>query len=564
MQDRGSRWLGAIGRLRDGVSLEQAQDDLTRVAVQLEQQYPDSNRQRGVQLIPIQEALLGSTGPLITALFVAVLLFLLVSCANVASLQLARTTARRRELAVRAALGARQWHVLRQLLVESLVFAGAAGILGALLAAWGTTAAVALTPDGALPAHVVPGIDPRVLVFTTIVTCAVAVLVAILPVAVSRGRDLADAIRAGGRGASSAGLGSLRRPSAQQVLIVGEIALAMTLLTAGGLMTRSLVRQMDVRIGFEPQGVTVAHLALPAGRYPTSNERRGFVLRLEDELKQHAVVRFAGIGSDLPLTGGASASSLTTDYDPESRIRYYRHEVTNDYFKTLSIPLVRGRSFTSQDGPQSPLVAIVSESGGRRIWRGEDPVGRRFRMGGQQALEVQIIGVVADARFRSLTVDLSAAGAEPDIFFPFSQRTDADLGIAARSADGAPVPLAVLQSAVSKVDPSIPVYRVRPLNDAVFAADGWRAVRRRSAWHLQRRRAAPRWHRPLRSRGVRRWAEPPRDRRPARARRAGARRHRVDRAEWSDAGDRRLGDWNRRRGRSRSLARNAAVSNGCY
>ena len=149
--DRGSRWLGAIGRLRDDASIKQAQDDLTRVAAQLEQQYPDSNRQRGVQLIPIQEALLGSTGPLITALFVAVLLFLLVSCANVASLQLARTTARRRELAVRAALGARQWHVLRQLLVESLVFATAAGVLGALLAAWGTTATVALTPQGALP-----------------------------------------------------------------------------------------------------------------------------------------------------------------------------------------------------------------------------------------------------------------------------------------------------------------------------------------------------------------------------------------------------------------------------
>ncbi len=127
VQNRGSRWLGAIGRLRDGVSLAQAQDDLTRVAAQLEQQYPDSNRQRGVQLIPLKEALLGSTGPLITALFGAVLLFLLVSCANVASLQLARTTARRRELAVRAALGARQWHVLRQLLVESFVLAARCG-----------------------------------------------------------------------------------------------------------------------------------------------------------------------------------------------------------------------------------------------------------------------------------------------------------------------------------------------------------------------------------------------------------------------------------------------------
>jgi predicted permease len=465
VKDRGSRWLGAIGRLRDGVSLAQAQDDLTRVASQLEQQFPDYNRQRGVRLIPLQEALVGSTGPLIKVLFSAVLLFLLVSCANVASLQLARTTARRRELAVRAALGARRWHVLRQLLVESFVLAAAAGVLGALLAAWGSTAAIALTPEGTLPPHVVPGIDRRVLLFTSVITCGVAVLVAILPVAVSRGGDLANAIRTGGR-ASSAGLGSLRRPSAQQVLIVAEIALAMTLLTAGGLMARSLVRQMDVKVGFDPNGVTVAQLSLPAERYPAA-QRHAFVMRLDDELKRQPLVRGAAIGSDLPLLGSASASPLAPDYDLETRVRYFRHTVTPDYFKTLSMPILRGRSFTSQDTPGSPLVAIVSESGGKRIWRGEDPVGRRFRMGGPQAPMVEIVGVVADARFRSLTVDLSAAGAEPDIFFPFGQRTDTDLGIAVRSADGTPVPLSTLQSAVSKVDPSIPVYRVRPLGAAV-------------------------------------------------------------------------------------------------
>jgi putative ABC transport system permease protein len=141
--------------------------------------------------------------------------------------------------------------------------------------------------------------------------------------------------------------------------------------------------------------------------------------------------------------------------------------VTPDYFTTLSMPVLRGRSFTTQDDAGSPLVAVVTESGAKRIWGGEDAVGRRFRMGGPQAPEVHVVGVVADARFRSLVSDLSAAGAEPDIFFPFGQRTSADLEIAVRSTDGAAVSLASLQAAVSAMDPALPVYRVQRLRDAV-------------------------------------------------------------------------------------------------
>jgi predicted permease len=465
VQNRGTRWLGAVGRLREGVSFEQAQGDLTRVAAELERQHPNFNFQRGVQVLPIEYALLGSTAPLIVALFAAVLLFLLVSCANVASLQLARTTSRQRELAIRAALGARRWHVLRQLLAESFVLAAAAGVAGALVAAWGTSAALAVMPEGALPRHVVPVVDPRVLLFTSLVTCGVAVLVAILPAFATRGRQLASALRFGGR-AASGGLGSLRRPSAQQLLIVGEMALAMTLLTAGGLMVRSLQRQLDVPIGFDADGVTIARLTLPGARY-SAEQRRTFVARLDDELRRQPLVRNVAIGSDLPLNASASASSMTVDRDPRMPIRYYRHLITPEYLPTLGIPVARGRSFTTDDRDGSALVAMVTESGARRIWPGEDPIGRRFRMGGPQAPEVQIVGTVADVRFRNLVGDLSAAGAEPDVFFPFAQRTDTDLAVAVRSADGAPVPVRSLQTAVSTIDPAIPVYRVRRLGDAV-------------------------------------------------------------------------------------------------
>ena len=465
VQDRGNRWLGALGRLRDGVSFQQAQDDLTRVAAQLEQQYPDTNRQRGVLLLRLKDALLGSTASLLVLLFTAVLLFLLVSCANVASLQLARTTSRRRELAVRAALGARRWHVLRQLLVESFVLAAVAGVLGALVAAWGTAAALAVVPDGALPRHIVPSVDPRVLFFTLIVTSGVAVLVAILPVTSARERDLSLAIRTGGR-ASSPGLGSLRRPSTQQLLIVGEMALAMTLLTAGGLMARSLQRQLDVNVGFNPDGVTIARLTLPTARYPAA-QRPTFVARLEEELRRQPLVAAVAIGSDLPF-GNTSASSLTPDDDLENAIRHYRHYVTPEYFQTLSMPLVRGRQFNVDDRDGRPLVAIVSQSGARRIWKRDDVVGRRIRLGRTDNAPVaEIVGVVADARFRSLTRDISAPGAEPDVFFPFAQRTDSDLEIAVRSSDGSPISISSLQAAVSAVDPAIPVYQVERLQDAL-------------------------------------------------------------------------------------------------
>jgi hypothetical protein len=176
-----------------------------------------------------------------------------------------------------------------------------------------------------------------------------------------------------------------------------------------------------------------------------------------------------GIGSDLPF-GNRSASTLSADRDPERIIRHYRHYVTPEYFQTLSVPLVRGRQFNVDDREGRPLVAIVTQSGARRLWEGDDAVGRRVRLGtAGDAPLAEIVGVVADARFRSLVRDVGAPGAEPDVFFPYAQRTDSDLEIAVRSTDGSPIPIASLQAAVSSIDPSIPVYRVQRLEDAVAA-----------------------------------------------------------------------------------------------
>ncbi|MCA1559996.1 MAG: ABC transporter permease [Acidobacteria bacterium] len=183
-------------------------------------------------------------------------------------------------------------------------------------------------------------------------------------------------------------------------------------------------------------------------------------------MKALPLIRAAAIGSDLPFTGNSSASTMLADATPDVPVRYFRHFVTPDFLATLNIPLRSGRSFTPQDRQGAPLVAVISETGARRLWPGEDAVGKQFRPGGRDAPSVEIVGVAGNARFRSLTSDLTASRAEPDVYFPFAQRTDRDLEIAVRSADGSTVPLPTLQETVASLDPGLPVYSAQRLEDA--------------------------------------------------------------------------------------------------
>ena len=273
-ESRRADGCGALGRLHDGVSLAQAQDDLTRVAAQLEQQYPDTNRQRGVQIVPLKDALLGSTARLIVTLFTAVLLFL----SSRAPTWPACSWRARRPAAVSSPCVRRSARGDGMCCGNCWSSRSCWPLLPASwarwLAAWGTAAALAVVPDGALPRHVVPSVDPRVLACSPLSSRAAWRYWS----RYSRSQRHASAIcrRRSARVAAhlQAGLGSLRRPSTQQLLIVGEMALAMTLLTAGGLMGRSLQRQLDVRVGFNPDGVTAARLTLPRSRYPPE-QRRG-------------------------------------------------------------------------------------------------------------------------------------------------------------------------------------------------------------------------------------------------------------------------------------------------
>ena len=461
LTSRNSRWLQAIGRLKDGIAMPEAGRDLAAVAARLSEQYPETNHDRSVDLLSLEQNFLGGTASLFSTLFKAVLLVLLIACANVMSLQLVRATARQREIALRLALGAGRFQLVRQLLTEGLVLAAFGGAAGVLVAHWSIRLLLPLAPAGLIPAYANVGVNGRVLTFSLGLTALTGLACGLAPLLRSGRGDLTDALRAGAR-ASSSGLGRLRRFGAQQLLVAGEVALAIMLLIGAGLMLRSLRERIGVAPGFRIDGVIAARVSLPRDRY-APDARAAFAERLAARLATLPGVVGATVGSDLPLRGMSNASSLVVDAPGAQPIRYYRHSATPGFFTTLGIPIRRGRAFTADDRKDAPLVAVISETMARRFWSGQDAVGHRFRQGSETGPEVTIVGVAATARFRDLTSDLSAPTSEPDVYYPFSQRTDTDLEIAVHTRDGAAPSTALLQRELATIDPSLPLFRVEPL-----------------------------------------------------------------------------------------------------
>ncbi|HTL06383.1 MAG TPA: ABC transporter permease [Gemmatimonadales bacterium] len=464
LTQRGNRWLAAVGRLKDGVTREAAQSDLTAVAAGLAQRFPDTNQDRSVQLFSLKENFLGTTASLFTALFKAVLLVLLIACVNVMSLQLVRANAREREIALRLALGGGGWALTRQLLLESLVLAGLGGALGVLVAHWAIRLLAPLAPPGVLPPYATLGVDGRVLLFTLGITLLVGVACGLTPLLRGRRSDLAGALRDGAR-AYSLGLGRLRRPGLQQGFVVAEVALALMLLAGAGLMVRSLRRQLAVAPGFSAAGVTVARISLPRGRYHAA-ERSAFAARLAGRLAELPGVSAAALGTDLPLRSLSNAAYLVVDLPRAEPIRYFRHGVTPGFFTTLGIPIVAGRGPSEEDRADTPRVAVVSQSMARRFWGGQ-ALGHRLRLDDASGPEVVVVGVAGKARFRDLTSDLDAARSEPDVYFPMTQVTDADLEIAVRARPGGSVAAGRLQQEVAALDGSLPIFSVERLDAAL-------------------------------------------------------------------------------------------------
>ena len=467
LTSRNNRWLLAVARLRDGISIDDAERDLGQVALRLAEQYPETNTDRSVDVLSLQENLLGNTASLFQTLFKAVLLVLLIACANVMSLQLVRATAREREIALRRALGAGRLQLVRQLLSEGLVLAGLGGAAGVLLAYWLIRLLVPLVPAGLIPLYADVTVNPRVLGFTVAVTVLTGIACGLAPILRRSGSDLSDALRQGAR-TDSSGLGRLRRPGLQQALVAGEVALALILLAGAGLMLRSLALRLAVDPGFDARGVVAARVSLPRPQYQDFPARTDFVERLAARLNAIPGVAGATIASDLPLRGNTTASTLRIEGPTPVQTRYFRHSVTPGYFAALGIPLIRGRDFSGFDRQDTPPVAIISEAMATRFWPDRDPVGMRFRLG-ETGPEATVIGVAGPARHRDLTTDLFARGSEPDVYYPFAQRTATDLEIAVRMRDGSLLPTAWLQREVAALDAGLPLFQVTTLESALAA-----------------------------------------------------------------------------------------------
>ncbi len=472
--DRASHSYDVLGRLRPGVSRDQAHDDLARVAAELAREFLGTNRGRSVVVVPLTTDTLGAVRPAMLLLGGAVVFVLLIACANVANLFLARATARQREIAVRAALGAGRWRLIRQVLVEALVLAGAGGVLGLLLAAWGVDLLLTLRPRG-IPRLDEVSIDGMVLGFTLAASLLVGIGFGLVPALSLAAQDPAEAFRGEGRSASH----GARPVRLRAILVVAQVSLALMLVTGAALLVVTVHRLTAIEPGFDPERALVFQLSLPSGRFPDQQRHHDFIERVLARVGEVPGANAVGGVYYLPLgAGDVSGDFAVEGRGPAApgRESYAGYRlVTGDYLDAMGIRLAAGRPFGPADRAGAPGVALVNQTLARRHFPAGDAIGRRITFG--DGLEDQdwreIVGVVADVRHLGLTAD-----APPEIYVPLAQLDPSlftvfsgdPLSVVVR-ADGVPERLApAVRGAVREVAPDQPVSQLRPADDLVAGA----------------------------------------------------------------------------------------------
>lgn len=463
-KQRGAHMMDLIGRLKPGASAAQARADLALIARNLSAQYPDTNKRfNGAVVKPELEHLVGDNRPALRILFAAVTFVLLIACANVAGLLLARASRRRSEVAVRAALGATRPQIVREVMVEAVVLGIIGGALGVLLSTTLLRVLLHLMPEN-LPRMEQVTVDGTVLLFASLISIASGLLFGVLPAWRIARLDPSTALREGTRTAS-VGRGHHR---VQNGLVIAETAIGLVLLVAAGLLIRSFVHVMQVDPGFNRNRVLTASLALPDASY-SSQQQVQFYQRLLPRLQALPGVQSASAGWPLPL----SQSGMRISFDieghplPPGERNSERVAVAEPgYFATLQIPLLRGRDFTLSDDTKAPPVVAISESFARKYFAGEDPIGRHITPelsdGTVKNVPRQIVAVVGDIKARSLTADV-----QPEYYLPFAQAVVAPPTLALRTS-GDPAGLSsALRAVVAEMDRNVPLYQVQTLDDVV-------------------------------------------------------------------------------------------------
>jgi len=473
---RSNRGFSALARLKPGVTIASAQSELDGISRQLERAYPDTNEKRGVEVSPLDVELFGALRPALLTLMAAVAFVLLIACANVANLLIARSEARRREIAVRTALGAGRGRLLRQLMTESCVLTALGAIAGLLLARGAVAVLIAQSPV-TFPSFVTPGLDIRVAAFTVAVSLACGVLVGLAPGLQARSVDLNSALKETARGSDGRRSQRLRNG-----LVVAELSMAVVLLIGAGLMIRSVRNLMTLDPGFDPSSVLTLRVSVPRQVAPAATVSaapgtapvpadpvvRGAALL--ERIRAVPGVSTVALGTDLPLDGNASAGTYAAEGMPPTTAqnvpRAYTHRISPEFFSTLRIPIVAGRTFTDEELTPASQAVVVSERVVKRFWPGQDPIGKRIKFGQLTSSAntwLSIVGVVGEVKYRGLPENPTA---DPDIYLPFVDR-NSQFALAVRASVPASSLVAPLRAVIREADPSIPVYQVSTMDELI-------------------------------------------------------------------------------------------------
>jgi putative ABC transport system permease protein len=450
----GNHFLEIFARIKPGVSINQAQAEMAAIASGIEQARPETSRGHQVRLVGLHEQIVGDARTGLLVLLAAVAFVLLIACANVANLLLARAAARHKEIVIRAALGASRWRIIRQLLAESLLLSSAGGALGLLLAWWGIDVLIALSPEGT-PRLGEIRLDSAVFGFTLLVSLATGVLFGLTPALQSSRPDLNEVLKEGGRGSTD----GARRARVRNLLVVFEVALTLVLMVGAGLMLKSFYRLSRVNPGFNASNLLTMEITLPNAKYPKRPQLLAFYDRLIQQVETVPEVQAAAAVDVLPLGGSNSSSTFTIEGQPPAppgeRPNANRRVITSDYFRAMGISVLEGRVFTPSDTEQATPVAIVNETMARRFWPGQDVLGKRFKVGAPDRNNnpwLEIVGVVADIKHESLDEET-----RQEMYLPITQSPVRGMVVVARTSTD-PLDLAsVLRNQVLAVDPDQPV-----------------------------------------------------------------------------------------------------------
>jgi putative ABC transport system permease protein len=462
---RDSVFLDAVAKVREGVGVEQASSEVATIAARLAAQYPDSNTGRRARVVSLHEDLVGPVRPALLILLGAVGLVLLIACANVANLMLARAASRSREIAVRTALGASRGRVVRQLLTESMLLSLAGGAAGLLLAVWGVEAIVKLSP-ATLPRLAETSIDSRVFLFALGVSALTGIIFGLVPALQASKTDLASSLKEGGR----SGTAGAARSRLRAALVISEVALSLVLLVGAGLLIKSFRQLLTADPGYSPERVLAVTVALNTQRFADADSRAVYFREATARISQMPGVEAAGLTRLLPL----GRSDIWNDFEiagrppfaPGSSNSARSYTASPEYFRVLGIPLRGGRAFNATDTKNSQPVILINEAFARKHFPDQEPVGQHVILNGPDQKPLpprEIVGVVGNVRFEAFNAD-----EVPEFYIPFEQSPSAvsEVVVRAKGEDAAALAASV-RGALKGVDPNLLIWETRTMDELV-------------------------------------------------------------------------------------------------